>query len=124
MSFIMKPLTHCFEAVFCKAKDNKFKQESPPAGNRTRHTTRGVTCHVGYPSPGQGGGGTPSQVWGAPESTWDQRPGKEPWTMVPLEKTWNQTPGKEPWTGYPQKGPGTRHLGKNLRMGYPLPGVD
>ena len=35
----------------------KIKQESPPAGNRKRRTTRGIICpSISYP--GVGGGGT------------------------------------------------------------------
>ena len=55
-----------------------MKQESPPVGNRTRHTARSVTCSGGgypvlargYPSPEWGGGGTSVLARGIPQSWW------------------------------------------------------
>ena len=79
----------------------KQKQESPPAGNCTRHIPHSITCPRGYPSTGWGGGGYPSPVpgWANPS----------PVLGYP-----------QPGLGYPLKGPGTRDLGKNLGLGYLL----
>ena len=91
------------------------KQESPPAGNLTWRTTRGITCpvggrRVGYPSPGQGG----TQVlarrpcpWGIPRRDMGPETG-----VLPPERTWDQSLERnwEPkWGITPHPHPGGRH---------------
>ena len=72
-----------------------MKQESPPAGNRTRHTACRITSLGGYPRSG-----------------------------VPPPQPGLGYPPPQPGLIYPPgQRPGTRNLGKNLGLEYPPPRV-
>ena len=92
------------------------KQESPPAGNRTRHTARSVTCPVGggggvYSSPVLAGEGYPTPVlvyphgqhWVPPHPAGTGVPPGQEWGTPTLERTWDWYPSPRRWTDWKKK---------------------
>ena len=97
-----------------------WKQENPPAGNRTRRTARSVTCPGGgVPQSWPGGGRVPPPP---KQRTWDQRPGKKPGTLLPSGKDLiPETMGKNLGLGYTPPPPRYGRTNKVKTLPFPHP---